>query len=84
MNKKELILSKIKYLVNDFLFYDRITDEELSTEDIENATKDGSVTIEEMTEKFKEGLIENGLNEYNNTKCPHGHSDWNDCPDCGH
>lgn len=53
---KELILSNVRDLVSDFLYYDRKEDEDLSSEDIGAAIGSGEVTIEELVEAFRKEL----------------------------
>lgn len=53
---KELILTYIEDLVSDFTFYDRKNDEELSGAQLDKAIEDGTVTIDEIVEKFREEL----------------------------
>ena len=55
---KDLILGKIQDLVSDFTYYNRKNDEELSSEDLEKAVRDGEVTIDEMVAEFKKHLTE--------------------------
>ncbi|MDD5650914.1 MAG: hypothetical protein PHF86_10945 [Candidatus Nanoarchaeia archaeon] len=53
---KQHILGVIGDLVADFLYYDRKDDEGLELGVIEQAVKSGEITIEEMTQTFKEAL----------------------------
>lgn len=55
---KEQILGTVTDLVRDFTFYDRKEDEELSQEQLDQAIKDGTITIDEIVEQFKTALIE--------------------------
>lgn len=55
---KDLILGKIHDLVSDFTYYNRKNDEDLSSEDLQKAVKEGEITIDEMVEEFKKQLIE--------------------------
>lgn len=57
---KEQILGLIPDLISGFLYYDRKEDENVTRDTIQNAIKNGDITIEEIVEKFKEELI-NGL-----------------------
>ena len=54
---KENITNSSKDLVADLLYYDRKEDEELSVDDINNAFKDGTITVDEAVEIFKDELI---------------------------
>lgn len=54
--KKETITNTIKDIVSNLLYYDRKEDEELSVDDINNAFKDGTITIDEAVEIFKNEL----------------------------
>jgi hypothetical protein len=53
---KEIILSAITDLSSNFLYYDRKEDEDLSSEDIEDAVENGIITIDEMVEEFRRNL----------------------------
>lgn len=53
---KETILLTIGDLVSDFVYYDRKEDEELSESQLDGAIADGTITIDEMVEKFRECL----------------------------
>jgi hypothetical protein len=55
-NMKQKILDAIDDLCSNFLYYDRKEDEDLSSEQLEQAVKKGDITIEEMVEKFKQCL----------------------------
>lgn len=60
---KEIILNHVEDLVSDFLYYDRKDDEELSAEQLLAALKDGTVSVEEVIERFTNELrtgIEDG------------------------
>jgi hypothetical protein len=54
--RKQLILDTIDDLVANFLYYDRKEDEDLPLHEIEDAVKNGEITIEEMTNRFSERL----------------------------
>lgn len=58
MDTKQLILGTVGNLVKDFLNYDRRYDEELPRGIIEQAIKDGTVTIGEIMEAFEKELME--------------------------
>lgn len=53
---REKILNTIGDLVGDFLYYDRIPDEEVPWGSIEKAVREGVITVDEMVGKFKEAL----------------------------
>ena len=53
---KSMILGTIEDMISDFLYYDRKGDEELRVGDIDKAVRDGVVTVDEMVNKFREGL----------------------------
>lgn len=55
---RETILSTVKDLASVFIYYDRKEDEELPKGAIEQAIADGEITIEEIVNEFREGLIE--------------------------
>lgn len=59
---KEEILNTIDASVSNFLYYDRKEDEDLPRGAIEKALKDGTITMDEITERFKE-LLEEGVKE---------------------
>jgi len=59
MTQKEYILATVKDLCANFLYYDRKEDDELSGDDLEEAVKNGIVTIDEMVETFREVLKKN-------------------------
>jgi hypothetical protein len=60
---KEKIINTIKDLCSDFLYYDRIEDDELDEHDLIEAVEDGTVTIEEMVAEF-ENELRNTLQRY--------------------
>ena len=60
---KEKIINTIKDLCSDFLYYDRIEDDELDEHDLIQAVEDGTVTIEEMVAEF-ENELRNTLQRY--------------------
>lgn len=57
---KEKILAIIGDSVTDLLYYDRKEDDELPIGAINEAVKNGEITIDEMVAKYREQL-ENGL-----------------------
>ena len=46
----------VEDVVSNFMYYDRKDDDDLSVNDIERAFKDGIITSEEVSEKFKETI----------------------------
>jgi len=58
----ENINDTIEDLVSDFLYYDRKEDETLEVGDIEDAIKEGKITVDQIVSKFKECLIK-GIEE---------------------
>lgn len=59
MTQKEYILATVQDLCANFLYYDRKEDDDLSTEDLEDAVKNGIITIDEMVEEFRNQLEKN-------------------------
>lgn len=57
---KYTILNTISDLCSDFLYYDRKLDEDLTSEQLNEAVKSGEITIDEMVEEFRKHL-ENSL-----------------------
>lgn len=55
---KEYIFSAIDDMIIDFLVYDRKDDQFLPREVIENMVKNGDLDIDEMVDRFKDGLIQ--------------------------
>jgi len=55
---KESIIATVKDLCACFLYYDRKEDDDLSAEDLEDAVKNGIVTIDEIVEEFRKQLKE--------------------------
>ena len=53
---KEIILKAVRYSVNSFLYYDRKFDQELEIDNIENMVIDGTMTVDEIAEAFKNEL----------------------------
>jgi hypothetical protein len=53
---KQKILDTITDLCSNFLYYDRKDDDELSSEDLEDAVENGTITIDEMVEEFRRQL----------------------------
>ena len=61
MNKeetKEYIFSAIDDMIIDFLVYDRKDDQFLPTEVTEHTVKNGDQDIDELVDRFKDGLIQ--------------------------
>jgi len=56
---KQNILNTIADLCTSFVYYDRKGDEELSIEQLEEAVKDGTITIDEMVAEFRTNLENN-------------------------
>ncbi len=61
---KKIILDVISDLCSDFLYYDRKNDEDLSMEQLNEAVKNGEITIDEMVNEFRKNL-ENTFNDEN-------------------
>jgi coenzyme F420-reducing hydrogenase gamma subunit len=59
---RQNILDTIHDLVMDFVYYDRKEDETLSMNELDNAVKNGTITIEEMVSEFKK-LLEESFKE---------------------
>jgi hypothetical protein len=53
---KERIEGHITDLVSNFLYYDRKEDEDLPRGAIDQAVKDGSITVEQIVAKFESEL----------------------------
>jgi hypothetical protein len=62
MRIKDYILDCIDGCVADLLWYNRKGDPELQRGDIEAAIKSGTITIDEMVNKFRDCLID-GIDE---------------------
>lgn len=56
---RKLILDAIHDLCQDFLYYDRKEDEDLSIEHLKLAVKNSEITIDEMVAEFKKHLENN-------------------------
>lgn len=66
MTKQEinqLIKGAIHDLVMDFAYYDRKEDEELTIELMHTAFKDGTITLDECVEAFRENMAGNFPNQ---------------------
>jgi len=59
---KQIVLDAISDLSSDFLYYDRKEDEDLTIEQLNEAVRNGEITIDEMVEQFKKHL-ENRFNK---------------------
>jgi predicted RNA-binding protein associated with RNAse of E/G family len=55
---KQTILDTISDLCIDFLFYDRKEDEQLSSDQLEEAVKSGEITIDDMVNEFRKHIEE--------------------------
>jgi hypothetical protein len=53
---KQTILDTISDLCSDFLYYDRKEDEDLTMEQLDEAVKNGEITIDEMVAEFRKNL----------------------------
>jgi len=62
MGVKQIIIATIDDLCSDFLYYDRKNDDSLSMEQLNQAVKDGEITIDEMVAEFRKHL-ENTFNK---------------------
>lgn len=61
MSEQELkyyILGCASDVAKDFIYYDRKEDEELCMDVIQNAVKNNVLTIDEIVEAFRKGLME--------------------------
>ena len=56
---KQLIKDAINDLVMDFAYYDRKEDEELTMDLMHTAFKDGTITLDECVEAFRENMAGN-------------------------
>ena len=56
---KQIIINTVKDLAADFLYYDRKEDEELSSDQLNEAFIDGTITTNEIIEIFAKELKEN-------------------------
>jgi len=57
-DNKQLILANVLDLVADFLYYDRKEDEDLPSGSIERALINKDITVDEITDAFKNELHE--------------------------
>lgn len=53
---KQTILLKIGELCTNFLYYDRKEDEDLTMEQLNEAVKNGEITIDEMVAEFRKNI----------------------------
>lgn len=56
--RRKCIFDTIEDLCGDFLYYDRKEDEELTTDQLEDAVDKKIVTVEEMVDTFRHHLEE--------------------------
>lgn len=56
MTTKEKILNTVTDLVSNFAYYDRKEDDELPVGAIEQAIKDGVITLDEIVNHFRDQL----------------------------
>jgi hypothetical protein len=61
MPNKQHILGLLDDMVSDLLYYNRKGDDDCPEGAIEQAIKDGVVTIDDMVDKFRELIIKNTL-----------------------
>lgn len=54
---KARILGLVDDAVSDLLYYDRKNDEEISSDAIDKAVRDGVISIDEMVQKFRDCLV---------------------------
>ncbi len=54
--RSEYIKDVINSLVSDFLYYDRKEDSDLRIGEIDEAVRNGEITVDEMAEVFHTGL----------------------------
>lgn len=59
MEKKEYFLACISDAVSDLVYYDRKDCEELNRDQVDELINSGEVTVSEMLETFKKGILEN-------------------------
>ena len=55
---KQIILNIIGDLCKDFVYYDRKNDEDLTSEQLNDAVRSGEITIDEMVSAFRKHLEE--------------------------
>ena len=55
MATKQQILNLIEDVVTKFVYYDR-KESDIGIEDLNEAVRSGEISIEEMVEKFRDGL----------------------------
>jgi hypothetical protein len=54
--RRDVILRKTRHILDMFLYYDRKEDDELPVDAIQEAVKQGEITIEEIVEAFETEL----------------------------
>ena len=57
--QRDLIAGRVEATVSNFLYYDRKDDEELGTDDLEEAIHEGVLSVEDIVEFFKAELEHN-------------------------
>lgn len=57
-DRAKMILGTIEDLVADFLYYDRLDNDDLCEGEIEEPVVDGEVTVDQMVEEFSRSLKE--------------------------
>lgn len=57
-DKKQKIKNVISDIVSKFVYYDRKEDEDLSMNDLDEAVKNGVITVDEMVAEFRTHLEE--------------------------
>jgi hypothetical protein len=55
-NKRQTILNTVQDLVSDFVYYDRKEDEDLSTDQMNEAIETGVITVDEIVAEFRKHL----------------------------
>jgi hypothetical protein len=61
--RKQVVLDTVADTALRFAVYDRKDDEELSKDELEELVESGVVTLDEIVEAFRQGLIEAGLGD---------------------
>jgi hypothetical protein len=56
---KDRVLGVVDDLVSDFLYYNRKSDEELPIGRIDELIADGTVSVDEITERFRATIVKN-------------------------
>lgn len=55
--RREHIMDTVTDMVTDFFYYDRKEDGDLPRGAIEEAIEAGEITVDEIVQKFREGLV---------------------------